>query len=417
MEKRAETDTTFIIPGPAAVKLVAGEASIFEAKLIADTKVIVRKGRRLPIEVKSGTIIEITSEDPIEIVEISGSTIPLSWRNAANEALSCAKQCKVVILGSTDCGKTSFCTFLANVAIQHGRKVAIIDADIGQSDIGPPTTMGLGLITKPIFDPFLVEAKEIFFVGSTNPRHVEESIYEGILYLIKKSEELNVDFLVINTDGWVQDEEAKQYKICLLKKIYPSIICVQSDEELKPILSAFDVLAFRILCLNVPSIIRKRTKNERKELREQGYRKYLKEGSIRVLSLKETSIVNVQASRFFKTETLNILETILESKLLFVEEYGDYLLLVLTDHNEIIEEKVKMIENSIGKPVRITNGKGLLAALFDDNGVFLGLAVVQSIDIAQQKIKIYTPYKGKISFIKLGRIKVTNQGSELGLAL
>ena len=418
MEKKIDVHTTFVVPGPAAIKLIAGEANIFGAKLSTDAKVIVRKGRGMPVEVMGDSIIDITSENPSETIEVLGSTTPPSWKEAANKALTCTKRCKTVILGDVDSGKTSFCTFLANIATSHGRKVGVIDADIGQADIGPPTTMGLGLVTEPVFDLFTVEAKEIFFVGAINPRYVEEVIGDGILYLIKKGEELNADFLVINTDGWIQDEEAKQYKIRLLKRIFPEIIIgIQFGDELKPILNEFNNADSTILYLDAPSNIIKRTKNERRELREQGYRKYLREGATRVLSLKETVMEYAQASttKTLKSEKISMLEQILNSKILYNGERADYILLVSTNYDSIIEEKKRELGSILRKPIQITDVRRSLAALFNKDNGFLGLGIIQNVDCYKQKIRLFTPCKDNISLIKLSHVKITAQGKELGI--
>jgi polynucleotide 5'-hydroxyl-kinase GRC3/NOL9 len=400
------------------MKLIAGEAKIFGAKLSTDAKVIVRKGRRMPVEIMSGSIIEITSENPGEITEVFGSIIPPSWIDAANKVLACTQRCRTVVLGDADSGKTSFCTFLANIATSHGRRVGIIDADIGQADIGPPTTIGLGLIADPVFDLFTIEAKEIFFVGAISPRYVEKVVGDGVLYLIKKSEDLDADLLVINTDGWIQDEEAKQYKIRLLKRISPEIIIsIQFGDELKPILDAFNNADSTILYLDAPSNLIKRTKNERRELRKQGYRKYLKEAKIRVLSLKETAIECAQAAMAKTVKLENSkLEQILNSKILYSEEHADYVLLVSTNYDSIIEEKKRELENTLGKPIQITDERGIIAALFNKDNSFLGLGIIQNIDFYKQKIRLFTPCKGKISLIRLGCIKITAQGEELGIA-
>ena len=50
-----------------------------------------------------------------------------------------------LILGAADTGKTTLAAALATYAAKSG-PVGIIDADIGQSRIGPPTTVGWALI-------------------------------------------------------------------------------------------------------------------------------------------------------------------------------------------------------------------------------------------------------------------------------
>ncbi|MDI6827561.1 MAG: Clp1/GlmU family protein [Armatimonadota bacterium] len=55
-----------------------------------------------------------------------------------------------VIIGGVDVGKTTFATLIANHALEAGISVAVVDGDMGQSEIGPPATIGLGLVESPI---------------------------------------------------------------------------------------------------------------------------------------------------------------------------------------------------------------------------------------------------------------------------
>ena len=45
-----------------------------------------------------------------------------------------------------------------------------MDADLGQSDIGPPTTVGLGRVRLPVERLGDAEVVGLYFVGSTSPR-------------------------------------------------------------------------------------------------------------------------------------------------------------------------------------------------------------------------------------------------------
>ena len=56
----------------------------------------------------------------------------------------------VVVIGESDTGKTTLVTALANAAFARGFGVGIVDADLGQSEIGPPTTIGLGRVRGPL---------------------------------------------------------------------------------------------------------------------------------------------------------------------------------------------------------------------------------------------------------------------------
>lgn len=50
-----------------------------------------------------------------------------------------------MILGGSDTGKTSLVEYIANLLVSKF-KVGIVDCDMGQSHIGPPTTIAWGRV-------------------------------------------------------------------------------------------------------------------------------------------------------------------------------------------------------------------------------------------------------------------------------
>ncbi|MGH7279683.1 MAG: Clp1/GlmU family protein, partial [Candidatus Rokuibacteriota bacterium] len=55
-----------------------------------------------------------------------------------------------LVVGESEAGKTSLVAALGNALIARGLSVAVVDADVGQSEIGPPATVGLGRVTRPM---------------------------------------------------------------------------------------------------------------------------------------------------------------------------------------------------------------------------------------------------------------------------
>ena len=56
-----------------------------------------------------------------------------------------------LILGGSDTGKTTLAAALTKLLAKH-QPVGIVDADIGQSHIGPPTTAGWAVVDNPQTD-------------------------------------------------------------------------------------------------------------------------------------------------------------------------------------------------------------------------------------------------------------------------
>lgn len=56
----------------------------------------------------------------------------------------------MLVLGGTERGKSSYCHFLVQQLCGASARVAFVDADIGQKDVGPPATVSLGFaLTSP----------------------------------------------------------------------------------------------------------------------------------------------------------------------------------------------------------------------------------------------------------------------------
>ena len=71
----------------------------------------------------------------------------------------------VLLLGKIDSGKSSYCTYLVNKLVNGKCRVAVLDGDLGQSDIGPSGTVGYALISKPVTELFNLKIEERFFCG------------------------------------------------------------------------------------------------------------------------------------------------------------------------------------------------------------------------------------------------------------
>src|SRR5665811_1576538 len=76
----------------------------------------------------------------------------------------------VMLLGAPDTGKTSFARRLLESAVAAGKRAAYVDADVGQTTVGPPACVGLKWLNEPEDFETLEEADELRFVGSISPK-------------------------------------------------------------------------------------------------------------------------------------------------------------------------------------------------------------------------------------------------------
>jgi len=202
--------------------------------------------------------------------QVNGSTIPPSWRDAA-EVLRHSRGL-AVILGDVDGGKSTLCTYLANTCLDHRVQTSIIDGDVGQADIGPPTTTSSSTVSKHIFSLQELRPERSYFIGDTSPSSVPDKLVQSIARL---QDELSTgsEITILNTDGWVGEDEAVEHKLQLLNSLQPDLVLGLSlDHELDQILELQQCPTLR---LEASSFARTRTREERKKAREEGYRRFL----------------------------------------------------------------------------------------------------------------------------------------------
>ena len=420
MNKIVEAGKTLIVDGPASLNFISGNAEVLGAPLKPSERIVIRDAKRMPFEVKKKSEFNILLGEGAGTEEIDGSTIPPSWKESAEKVLSLEKKpSTVLILGRVDVGKSGFCTFLANAALKKRLKVAVVDGDLGQSDVGPPASIGFGRIRRLIKDLFEVNAEDVYFIGITTPSSVIERVIDGLAAMKKEAEaRTGADFLVLNTDGWVEGEDAAKYKLSLTEHIKPSIVVgIQQQAELADILGN---LKTESITVETPQAIKQRDKEKRKVLRELSYKKYLKGAKVLTFPLSWMRIEGVPLGSGVSPRKLQMkqIQDLLSLSPLHSEETPTTILLVLGAQQWVHRDRIKAIEQNFGKKVRVMregDEEGLLVSLQNAHGNFAGIGILHGIDYQRKTMKVYTPAKDKVSTISVGQIKLDKDGRELGI--
>lgn len=350
-------NNTLIVRGPASLRLLSGNATVLGAPLERQRKLVVRQEKQLPIEAISEVDVELLLGESGKIFEIEGSTIPASWKSAV-EALAKIRQGKVMVIGATDVGKSTLCTYLTNELLKRELSLQLIDADIGQADIGPPTTIGRAAPTG--FLPSLVDLnpEALVFIGHTSPSQVETELIDGIQRLASYREE---SLTIINTDGWVLDAEAILYKIKLIAAIQPELVIgISTGTELRSIFSASRA---RSVNVEAPQAVLIRSRSDRREIRNAGYRRFLEGGTVRIFPLRGVQM---------------------------------------------------KIPKGLPSPreLRSKDLKNLIVGLLDDKGYLLQIGVL--VNFEKDLLKVYSRSADRVRKIELGYVKLSTDGVELG---
>jgi polynucleotide 5'-hydroxyl-kinase GRC3/NOL9 len=411
---------TLLVDGPASIIIQTGEVEVLSAPFKTGVKFVIREGKRIPFEIKEKAEFDLTLGERAAVNEVEGSTIPVSWEKAADQVLGCEKPVTVMVVGGVDSGKTSFCAYLANRTLKEMRSVAIVDADLGQSDVGPPSTISSCRLTKPVVDPFEIGAESIFFIGVISPSGAVSKVVEGISSMKEKALKHGVDIIIINTDGWIEGEDAVRYKIALAKEIKPNLLIgIQEKGELTFLLGA--LTETQNLVVESSPAVRKRDREERKLLRELGYKKYLKGARTELFPLGWTMVAGVA----FRTgvppsrERMKRIEESLGATPLYCEEMPNFVFIVWSKEQLVGEELVRDLEQKLNRKVRVVregDEEGLLVALHDAKENFLGIGVLERIDYERRVVRVYTPVREGVASLHLGRVKLDRKGREIGLS-
>ena len=117
------------------------------------------------------------------------------------------------VLGGVDSGKTTFARRLARAGLDAGHVVAIVDADLGQSTIGPPGTVGLKVVRERRDLSSTRRYDALAFVGAMSPRNHFLSLVTGTAKLVMRAIEMGARLIVVDTSGLIDGVAGQTLKL------------------------------------------------------------------------------------------------------------------------------------------------------------------------------------------------------------
>jgi polynucleotide 5'-hydroxyl-kinase GRC3/NOL9 len=197
-----------------------------------------------------------------------------------------------IILGATDTGKSTLAKFLISNLCQQGLKVALVDADIGQSFLGPPATIGLSVFKSDPDWQLILSPPEIFFVGSITPEGHFAIHVKGVKRMVEKAPSYGAEVILVDTTGFVLGEGGKELKRRKIELLAPRfILALQKSDELEPILDHYKENPFlRILRLPLSEQVRSRSMEERRIYRTDKFQEYFRHSVIQELAIERFQI-------------------------------------------------------------------------------------------------------------------------------
>lgn len=289
--------------------------------------------------------------------------IPPRWRSAADSLLERLRP-RILVLGATDTGKSAFCRYLAQRLQQQGRSPALLDADIGQKDVGPPATGTLARAVEggPPFVP-----SDLHFVGAVDPRGHFLPLTVGLAVLASRARDQP---LIINTPGILRGPGRPLLQSALELLSPDAVVALERRGEAGAILGGGP--AFETLRLRPSRAAHRKGPGVRRERRQQAFQAHFATAEQREYPLGD---LRIQRSLLFTGRPISADEA------RYAEDTAEGRLLV-TDEPP---------EGKGAKTLPPGFEEGLLCGVTDDRGECVGLARLERIDFRRGTVSLTTP--------------------------
>lgn len=327
----------------------------------------------------------------------------------------------VIVIGTTDSGKSTFCQYLIDSACMAGLRVGFVDTDVGQSQIGPPTTIGMKIYehienqtdekpsgetqsvsqTTSLENPISEKSQHcidtsdsLYFVGDTSPHRSLLYVLSGTRLMVEDTHKRKVDFVLIDTSGYLHVSlgwQLKQQKIELIRPQH--IVCIGRKTEFEQIVGYNDNFNHVNIHYLLPHKETKtKSRIERKNNRNEKFAAYFKDTTIQQVSFDQIRAVRTLFfnGRIANQKELQILTDLADSEIAYAE-WGHRSLKIITQTilTEISTNKIKnhlsLLRLHIQEPNFLDN---ILVGMLDEDGKTIGLGVIISMDLQNQILNI-----------------------------
>lgn len=328
-----------------------------------------------------------------------------------------------LLLGAADTGKSTLAAFLATACFKAGRRTCVIDADVGQSDIGLPTTIGMGMVRGEIERLREVSVDAWYFVGRNSPESAMLPMIAGCLAMARKARAMNAEVVIVNTTGAVSGSVGRTLKAAKVEVLRPRyVLALQRGSEIEHLLAPVERSGrgIRVIRLPVSARARARSRDERRVFRERRFASYFAGAGLQVLKWTRISTGHsiLGTGRPLGDEELRDLSAALSMEVVYGERCGDMTYVVVAD--ELTPARRSRVFTTLeAGPIFAAESSSfdrLLVGLEDEEGDLLGVGIIISMKWREACAEILTPVKdpGSVARLVFGELRVAPDGVELG---
>jgi polynucleotide 5'-hydroxyl-kinase GRC3/NOL9 len=349
--------------------------------------------------------------------------LPDAWLPALDAVRNLPDGAIVLFIGAPDRGKTTLVTQLAKRLTGDGIRTAIVDTDIGQSEIGPPGTVGVGGArrdwaadrTSKLSD---LKAGATFFVGAFAPSPVVLELVTATMQAVRYAVNAKAQRILVDTTGMVMGPAARRLKVAKAQAIAPVLIIgMDKGEEIRSLLTALQsATGALLLSLGVPPEVGRKSPAMRATRRMTRLSKALTDSHEIALSLNNISLVGCMlgSGSALTPELVRWTADTLRVPVVRGERGEGGLTLFVSGKPRSLPDAAtapiaSYFKVSSVRVIALSNYSDALLGLHEETGRLLALGRLLQLDAERHELVLSTPLSlapERVRLVLLGRVRV-----------
>jgi polynucleotide 5'-hydroxyl-kinase GRC3/NOL9 len=283
---------------------------------------------------------------------------------------------RIMVVGRVDTGKSTLVKNLADHMDAY-----VLDADIGQNDIGPPSVVSLGERVDGRYR--MIDG---YFCGSTTPsRHFLQMI-AGVSRMLPRDKKRPV---LINTTGLATGDIGRAVKTEKINAVKPDLIIgLETGNELK-YLDAFSRAGAEVVKFRPHPLVTSRSRAMRDSLRAAAFQAHFQGAFTTSHKLDDLGVERSLLNNGRIVEK-SLLKAFPDADIVHVEVGDGEALVIYNGRLTNEDEIVSTLGARTVYAYKPGDFYGVLTGLLDNNGGFLALGLINSLDFHQRTIKIFS---------------------------
>ena len=140
-----------------------------------------------------------------------------------------------MLMGGVDTGKTTLALQAARLALAAGRSVALVDADVGNSTVGPPACVGLKVFRSNADFDTVATPDALHFVGTITPARLVLQQVVATAAMVDEARAV-ADLVILDTTAVVSGVAGETLKYHKAELCRPDkVVALQRGGEMEPV--------------------------------------------------------------------------------------------------------------------------------------------------------------------------------------